>query len=191
MAVFQTAQKAAACTCSAPIPADDEEVYQQKSRKSQLNSMAADPVSINLAIRASIQKNVPEEKISFGFNKLPLNQPAAKIAMPDLPEEKLWSSMGPVIELNRPIAKRTQSNSNCDSDEDEEPKEKVLENILSYGQLGYGFSKPNDPTFVTKLIDEAYEEFNPQENCNLKLGSVEPVCETCDNGEYRSDISYF
>lgn len=122
---------------------------------------------------------------------MPINQPSIKVASPDLPEEKLWSSAGQVIELKRPLGKRTESSSVCDSDEEEEPKGKSLDSILSYGELGYGFSKPSDPTFITRINDEPYEEFNPNENCNLQLGSVEPVCETSDNGEYRSEISYF
>lgn len=157
--------------------------------RSQLSLMAADPVSINLAIRASLQKNVPEEQIAYGFSKTPLDQPAPRVVLPNLPEERLWSSVGPVIELKHRIPKRQRDD--CDDEEDDEPQGRSIDSILSYGELGYGFTRPKDPVFVTKMTGEPYDDFHPNENCGLQLGSVEPICESSDNGEYRSQVSYF
>lgn len=147
-------------------------------------------MSINLAIRASLQKNVPEDKLAYGFNRMPIEQLPRKIIASDLPEERLWSGNGPVIELRRPKSRRPQSGECDDEDETEDTTTKSLDSVLSYGELGYGFTRRNDPVFITKSLERCEEE-PPIENYCLQPGSVEPVCESHDNGQYRSEISYF
>ncbi|XP_030747543.1 uncharacterized protein LOC115876018 [Sitophilus oryzae] len=90
---------------------DVANAYQQACTGNVLPSAApADAVSLALAYKLaqnSIEKKIAEDKLYFGFKKLPIEQPCPKIVAPKitkqlLPEGSLYTLNGEIVELKAP-----------------------------------------------------------------------------------------
>lgn len=135
----------------------------------------ADPVSVGLAysINAAKQFSVPEAKLSFGFNKLPLNG-LPKVLRSNIPEEKLFTVIkGPIIELKRTYAPPVE-------EEFEEPEDEVVDQelpapYLSYPELGYGPAAIKNPKFKNVVVDPIAVELPSGKrdySCGFKPGQI-------------------
>lgn len=101
---------------------------------------------------------VPEEKLQYGFQKTPLNQPNVKKTV-HIPEEKLWNCDKSILELK------------------EEQIEKP--NYLSYGDIGYWPAKLRDAKFNVQRYEKKpvppCKDPLPKElinDCGFQLGNI-------------------
>lgn len=103
----------------------------------QKPAFPVDAVSIDLVNRMqqSAAMKIPEEKLQYGFWKLPKDIPSYKI-LHNIPEEKLYTVDRQIVELKHP-----RQMVNCGSTSDEEiildDKEPQSIAYLSYRDLGF------------------------------------------------------
>lgn len=149
---------------------------------------AADPVSIGLAFSVNMAKefSVPESKLSYGFNKIPIDG-LPKITKSDIPEEKLWKiDTGKVIEFKK-------TNYQPQEEEFEEEEEEVVnsndapEAYISYGDLGYGPISVKNPRFRTlcrgdPITIESTNTDKQDFSCGFKLGQISQNADTSSDG---------
>lgn len=151
--------------------------------------MEADPVSISLAYRSANRSPVDEDKISYGFKKIPADQPRVKIVK-NVPEEKLWALDGSIIELKKAKAKAVYADVDDDVDDDDVA---AIDDRLApgYAELGYG------PVVKRKIIkrrkshdfqvqplrssrDDDRREFEDEE-CICKRSEIIKIADDDDN----------
>lgn len=134
--------------------------------RSHITSYSADPISLSLAYSASARSKtfVPEENLSYGFRKTPINQRIVKKIV-KIPEEKLYLNNKPVIELKTETVSK-----NCGCIEDE----KIINpEYLRYNQIGYGPVKHYETKF------ESYKVKDEQLTTSGEDIKIESDCEDC------------
>lgn len=153
--------------------------------------MEADPVSISLAYRSANRAQVDEDEISYGFKKIPVDQPRRKIVK-NIPEEKLWAIDRSVIELKKPNIKSMDTDAE-DYDEDDDARTRSRLNP-GYADLGYAPVVKRKVMKRRKIHDfqlkplrnsndqEKQREFDTEE-CIFKRGKVIPITDSDDNYE--------
>lgn len=100
----------------------------------RLETLEADPVSISLAYRSAARPQIDEGNISYGFKKIPVDQPTVKIVK-NIPEEKLWAIDRSVIELKHQMEQSAEMEGGDYVDEDENAARNRLN--PGYADLGY------------------------------------------------------
>lgn len=80
--------------------------------------IAADPVSIAIAVRAAQRTYVPEGQLEYGFKKKPIDSVRGKVWR-NIPEEKLYSINSRVIEFKTPNNSEEDEFKIDESEEDE------------------------------------------------------------------------
>lgn len=103
---------------------------------------------------------VPEEKLAYGFKKIPANAENVK-SVPNIPEEKLYTFDSGVVEYQHiPCRKHKKEEEEIEEEEEEEDtKPSCGLGYLNYNQMGYYPQKHVDPHFtaVTKFETESVE----------------------------------
>lgn len=129
--------------------------------------MPADPVSLGLAYRAAQQASaaVPEERLQYGFRKLPQHQPHQK-HFPNIAEERLQAVDRTIVEL-----KAVRSRSADDDEEeaefdadDEEIDESVGEQSpghLGLEDIGYLPARSHEPRFEKQRCSHTHPVHQP------------------------------
>lgn len=126
------------------------------------------------AHRASV--TVPEEKLAYGFKKVPVNAESVK-NIPDIPEEKLYTFDRKVVELKK-IPCHKEEEEDIEVEEEEETKPCGL-GYLNYNQMGYHPQKHIDTHFAVKQFESVEEEtpcnkekFPEVGSCGYKPGKI-------------------
>lgn len=148
--------------------------------------MAADPVSISLAYRSANRAPVEEDKISYGFKKVPADQPRVKI-IKNVPEEKLWALDGSIIELKKPKSKCMD-----DDDEDDDDVGAIDDHLApGYAELGYApvvkrkiMKRPKSHDFQVQPLrsshDDQRREFEDEE-CICRRSEIIKIADDDDS----------
>lgn len=121
--------------------------------ENQANCAAADAVSIALAYKMAQEKqrehDLSEDRLNFGFRKLPVELPQRKVVKENVPEEKMFALNGQIVEL-KPVRVESQKSLDEEAAEEllalEEDEEKAAElsaplRKVSLGEIGYGPAK--------------------------------------------------
>lgn len=114
------------------------------------------------ARRATI--SVPEEKLAYGFKKVPANAENIK-PTPNIPEERLYTFDTKVVELKEiPCRKHKKEEEEIveEEEEEEEVKPGCGLGYLNYNQMGYYPQKHVEPQFETRFEAES----EPEAPCN-------------------------
>lgn len=149
----------------------------------RLENFEADPVSISLAYRSASRIQVDEDKISYGFKKVPVDQPRRKIVK-NIPEEKLWAIDRSVIELKKAKIKSVDSDIDDYVDDDDIGARRDRINP-GYDDLGYApVVKPKimkrrkshdfklEPLRVVSSDDDDERYGFEDEECIFKRGKI-------------------
>lgn len=145
------------------------------------------------ARRASIL--VPEEKLSFGFKKIPKNAENV-ISVPNIPEEKLYTFDTKVVELKEIPCRKHKEKEEIEVEEEEEEEEEEAKpacglGYLNYNQLGYYPQQHVNRQFAVTQF-EATEPEAPCEkestpeigSCGYKPGRIVNNSNNDDNNGY-------
>lgn len=128
--------------------------------------LPVDPVSLSLAYRSAHRATVmvPEEKLAYGFRKMPANAENIK-PVPNIPEEKLVTFDSKVVELKDFPCRRYKTE--VEEEEEEEEEESVKPDCglgyLNYNQMGYYPQKHLNPEFAVTQFEA---ESDPERPCN-------------------------
>lgn len=160
----------------------------------------ADAVSVDLAYKMAKQNEITrlqsEDRLNFGFRKIPVELPAKKVVREDIPEEQIFNLNGQIVELKpiNPCRPHTASSLAEEAAEElmqlqeEEAAEAAEEGGSVFGfagprrptlaEIGFGAAKPPTPN----LIDV------PASAVNAAIGL--PAADSCECGrETGRDIS--
>ncbi|XP_057658297.1 uncharacterized protein LOC130895144 [Diorhabda carinulata] len=130
----------------------------------------ADAVSLDIATKLAREANqrqfAVEDRLNFGFRKLPLELPPKKIIQANVPEEGIFQLNGAVVEL-KPIKSTASSSSPAALAEEAAEQLLALEEeeanagtatgaelqpgirSVSLGEIGYGLATPPKPNLIT------------------------------------------
>lgn len=147
---------------------------------------AADPVSIGLAYSTAKQFSVPESKLSYGFDKQPLDD-LPKVTHSKIPEEKLWKLNGGKIMELKPSSDNSEDDEfEVDGELDNGPDSRSA--FISYGDLGYAPAAVKNPrfrSFVNDPIVIESKKCNRRDySCGFKPGKVSQNAEQSMNNYF-------
>lgn len=118
---------------------------------------------------------MPEEKLQYGFRKVPVYQPNVKKVVA-IPEEKLWTCDQQILELKPATAAIEASEEELVSEEEEQIEEP---NYLGYTDIGFLPAKNRDAKFIVRRIENEPEAacadpLPKQElgDCGFQLGEI-------------------
>lgn len=109
---------------------------------------------------------VPEEKLAYGFKKVPANAENVK-SVPNIPEERLYTFDKRVVELKDiPCRKHKKEEEEIEEEEEEEENAKPSCGLgyLNYNQMGYYPQKHVDTHF--KTVADYETETDTEVPCN-------------------------
>lgn len=113
------------------------------------------------AQRATV--SVPEEKLAYGFKKVPANAENIR-AVPNIPEEKLYTFDSKVVELKQIPCRRYKEEEEIEEEEEEEEAKPTCGlGYLNYNQMGYYPQNHVDPQFAVTQFEI---ESEPEAPCN-------------------------
>lgn len=134
------------------------------------------------------QFSVPESKLSYGFNKIPIDG-LPKVTKSDIPEEKLWKlDTGKVIEFKK-IEYQPEEEEFVEEEVEIDVSNDAPEAFISYADLGYGPISVKNPRFRTLCRDpiaiessKATHKHKQDFSCGFKLGQISQDVDTSSDG---------
>lgn len=128
------------------------------------NNIPADPVSLGLAYRAAQQANaaVPEERLQYGFRKLPQHQPHKQI-FPNIAEERLQAVDRTIVELKAVRGGRSDDDEE-ELDVDEEEIDESVDQAPSHlglADIGYFPTRSYEPRFEKQQCSHSQSAHQP------------------------------